>query len=113
MRGSRVTPQERYAEIVEALLQRPGVSVGSEKKGFGSSALQVNNKIFAMLSSKGGFVVKLPKQRVDELIVSGQGERFDPGHGRLMKEWLVADSTAQANWLALAREALEYVSSKG
>ena len=112
MQGSRATPQEWYAEIVKALLQSPGVTVGSKKKGFGSSALQINNKIFAMLSSKGEFVVKLSKQRVDELIASGQGERFDPGHGRLMKEWLVVNSTAEANWLALAREAMRYVASK-
>jgi hypothetical protein len=34
--------------------------------------------------SKGEMVVKLPKQRVDELIASGTGTRFEPGHGRLI-----------------------------
>jgi hypothetical protein len=47
-------------------------------KGFGSGALKVNGKVFAMKSSKGKFVVKLPKERVDALAASGQGERFDP-----------------------------------
>jgi hypothetical protein len=34
------------------------------------------------MSSRGKFVVKLPRGRVDELVASGQGEYFDPGHGR-------------------------------
>jgi hypothetical protein len=58
-----------------------GVTLGSGKKGFGSSALPVNTKIFAMLSFERKFVVKLPKKRVNELVASGSGERFDPGHG--------------------------------
>jgi hypothetical protein len=39
--------QERFAAIVEALADKQGVTVGSpRKKGFGSSALQVDGKIF-------------------------------------------------------------------
>ena len=40
---------------------------GAGKNGFGSQALQVGGKIFAMLSLKRQFVVKLPRDRVDEL----------------------------------------------
>jgi hypothetical protein len=111
MPSSPITPDARYAKIVKALLRNPEVTVGSGKKGFGSSALQVKNKIFAMLSSRGAFVVKLPQQRVDELIASGKGERFDPGHGRLMKEWLVVDPAFEESWLPLAREAMKFVAS--
>ncbi len=108
------TTEARYAMIVDALLGSPAVSLGSpdgkkSNQGFGSSALRVNNKIFAMLSSRGSFVVKLPRARVDELIASGHGERFDPGHGRLMKEWVVVEPTAEEDWLTLAREAMEFV----
>jgi hypothetical protein len=84
--------------------------VGSPgKKGFGSSALQVNGKIFAMVSSRGSFVVKLPKHRVESLEASGAGQRFDPCHGRLMKEWLALQPTSKENWLSLAREAMRFV----
>jgi TfoX/Sxy family transcriptional regulator of competence genes len=59
---------ERFAAVVEALAGEANVSVGQKgRRGFGSSALQVNGKIFAMVSSSGSFVVKLPKQRVEEL----------------------------------------------
>jgi hypothetical protein len=109
------TPEERFATIVEALLSHPDVTPPSDgtqsKKGFGSSGLKIHNKIFAMLV-KGKLVVKLPRSRVDALIASGDGERFDPGHGRLMKEWVAVEPTSEQEWLPLAREAMEFVASQ-
>jgi hypothetical protein len=112
MRTTETTPELRYAKIVEALLNNPAVDKGSGKKGFGSSGLRINNKIFAMLSSKGNFVVKLPKHRVDFLVAAGSGERFNPGHGRIMKEWLELKPKSDEDWLTLATEAMQYVGSK-
>jgi hypothetical protein len=108
-----IDPERRYAELVETLTKNSAVKVGSAKKGFGSAALQINNKIFAMLSSKGNFVVKLPRIRVDSLVASGSGKRFDPGHGRLMKEWLALEPTSDEDWLELAGEAMNFVGSVG
>ena len=81
-------------------------------KGFGSGALKVNGRIFAMMSSKGEFVVKLPKERVDELVTAGYGERFDPGRGRRMKEWL-AVHRKPTDWVVLAAEACTFVRARG
>ncbi len=107
-----LTPEERYASIVEALIGNADVTLGSPgKRGFGSSALQVGGKIFAMLV-EGKFVVKLPRQRVDALVASGDGERFDPGHGRLMKEWLTVSPESGEGWPPLAQEALEFVAAQ-
>jgi hypothetical protein len=58
------------------------------------------------------FVAKLPKRRVDELVATGAGKHFDPGHGRLMKEWFVAGSGAP-DWLELANEAYDFVKHGG
>src|SRR6266852_502625 len=111
-----ITPGERFATIVEELLSYPGVTPPSDgrhsKSGFGSSALKIHNKIFAMLVG-GKLVVKLPEPRVEALIASGEGERFDPRHdGRLMKEWLSLEPTSEEEWLPLAREAMEFVASQ-
>lgn len=110
------TPEERFAKIVKALRSHSGVTPPSDatdsKKRFGSSGLKINDKIFAMMSSKGALVVKLPQQRVDALIRSREGTRFDPGHGRLMKEWLTVDTPSEKAWLRLAKEAMEFVGSK-
>lgn len=82
------------------------------RRGFGSGALKVNGKIFAMISSRNAFVVKLPKARVDELVQAGVGTPFEPGAGRVMKEWLAMPREPKApSWLDLAREAREFVGS--
>ena len=110
-----VTSEERFAKIVQALSRYSGVTppdTTQSKKRFGSSGLKVHDKIFAMISSRDEFVVKLPQQRVDALISSGQGKRFDPGHGRLMKEWLTVETTSGEVWLRLAKEAMEFVASR-
>ena len=90
--------EARFAAIVEALARKPGVT--HSKPGsrlFGSSALKVHDKIFAMVSSSGQFVVKLPKARVEALVAKGAGERFDANRGRPMKEWLeVRSESAEA-----------------
>jgi hypothetical protein len=73
-----------------------------------SLGLKVDGKIFAMLV-RGELVVKLPRERVDALVGSGRGHRFDPrGDGRLMKEWLVVEGP-EPPWLELAREAYRFV----
>jgi hypothetical protein len=104
--------EERFASIVTLLKGLPKVSVGASKRGFGSSALCVSKKIFAMISSKGRFVVKLPKHRVDELVAAGSGSRFEPARGRVMNEWLAIDPDWDGDWLSLAREAMRFVGGR-
>jgi hypothetical protein len=77
------------------------------RRKFGSRALKVEGKIFAMLSH-GQFVVKLPAARVDALVAAGRGVYFDPGHGRKMKQWLAVTSPT-LSWTALAKEAFAFV----
>jgi hypothetical protein len=104
--------ETQFAALVAELSGEPGVSLGQGgKKGFGSSALQVNGKIFAMVSAAGELVLKLPRQRVDELEAGGAGRRFDPGHGRLMKELLVIGRCTAAECRSLGHEALRFVGS--
>jgi len=51
---------------------------------------------------------KLPKSRVDELVVSGRGKRFEPGNGKVMKEW-VAFAPPHEDWRRIAVEARDFV----
>lgn len=91
-----------FAVVLDALGDLPGVSRG---RMFGSDGLKFAGKVFAM-EVKGRLVVKLPAERVDELVAAG-AERFDPGHGRLMRQWASVSAAGTADWLGLAREALK------
>ena len=94
----------RFAAVVQALGRRPGVThSATASRGFGSTALKVYDKIFAMVSSEGHLVVKLPKARVE-----GAGQRFQANRGRPMNEWLEVHSES-SDWVELAREALDFV----
>lgn len=61
------------------------------------------------MMSDGRLVLKMPAPRVAELIGAGDGNPFDAGKGRPMKEWVAIDPDRQDLWLALATEALRYV----
>jgi TfoX/Sxy family transcriptional regulator of competence genes len=103
------TPEQAWAPIAKAQLASGGVTAGT---GFGKTeGLRINDKIFAMLV-EGELVVKLPKERVDELVGSGVGERFDAGKGRPMKEWASIAPAASRRWKALVEEARAFVGSR-
>jgi hypothetical protein len=57
---------------------------------------------------KGELVVKLPKQRVDEVVAARAGTYFDPGDGRLMKQW-ISISPGRVAWVDLAKDAYAFV----
>jgi TfoX/Sxy family transcriptional regulator of competence genes len=108
-----MTADERWAALVETMLAGGAATYGSDgpRRAFGSTSLKTDGKIFAMLV-KDRLVVKLDRRRVDELVEAGEGRRFDPGHGRLQKEWLDVDSVSDDVWLELATEAEAFVARR-
>jgi hypothetical protein len=98
-----ITPE--FSKVVSIFAEQRDVKFG---KMFGSSSvLNVDGKIFAMCR-KGELVVKLPKERVDELVRARKGTRFEPGHGRIMKEWVVIPAKKE-DWQKLSKEAYGFV----
>jgi hypothetical protein len=100
-----------FERLVTRFSSDSSVTPPSAGRGFGASGLKVDGKIFAMVS-KGELVVKLPRERVDALIAAGTGSRFDPGHGRVMKEWVSIPPSHGHSWPELAQEAFDFVGSK-
>jgi len=93
----------RFAKVADAFADDADVTVGKMMAVYG---LKVRGKIFAMVRN-GRLVVKLPKPRVDALVDSGKGVRFEPGPGRVMKEWVELESPRA--WTELATEAKAFV----
>ena len=116
-----LSPEDRYADLVDELVAVEGVIPPQGGRGFGRSAVKFGGKIFVMLV-RGTLVLKLPAGRVDELIAAGAGVRFDANKGTPMKEWLSLHPPGGQDapgwrggpdWLPLAREALEYAGWRG
>jgi hypothetical protein len=104
------SPEERFASIAESELREPGVTAGT---GFGrNEGLRISGKIFAMLV-RGELVVKLPKDRVQELSDAGIAHPFEPGPGRVMKEWVAVSVDASRRWPSLAKEARAFLRPRG
>ena len=97
-----------FETLVRELVGRPGVAVGSGKRGFGSDALTVYGRIFAMLT-RGHLVLKLPAERVADLIASGAGAPFDAGKGKPMREWVTLIRASDGQPRELAEAAMSFV----
>ncbi len=102
--------EERFAALAEKFAGAADVELPGGRRAFGSEALKVDGAIFAMLTN-AQLVVKLPEERVDGLIGEGTGAPFGAGKGRPMKEWVSVTVDDDETWLALAREAREFVGS--
>src|SRR5690349_5546721 len=71
--------------------------------------LRVGKEFLALVDYKGsGLVVKLPKERVAELIEAGVGKPFGPA-GKVFKEWLAVPKPDGRRWRALLREGIAFV----
>ena len=99
-----------FDAIASAFIRDPKVS---QVRMFGSPELKIGGKVFAFLM-KGKLVLKLPKEKVNELVAAKEGKHFGhmfaPGNWRPMKEWVEVTSDDQSVWLKLAQEAKEFVS---
>ncbi len=102
-------PDSRYEDLIDDLMGEPGVTPPGGG-GFGRSACRFNGKIFVMFV-RGRLVLKLPEDRVDDMITAGHGVRFDANKGTPMREWLSLDPASDQPWLPLAKEALSFARS--
>ncbi len=103
------TAMAAFARIADAFASRPDVTGGT---GFGTSpGLRRGGRIFAMVAG-GNLVLKLPAARVGDLLASGDGLPFDAGKGRPMREWVALAPDAEADVLALAKEAFDFSASR-
>ena len=76
----------------------------------GLPCLRAAGAFFAACDHRtGSLIVKLPRDRVRQLITAGLGKPFAPA-GRAFCEWVVIDARDQVRWAALINEAAAFVS---
>ena len=105
--------QARFDALVEELSGEAGVQLPDEAGGrrFGAHTLRHDGTIVAMLVD-AAVVLKLPGDRVSELVASGRGAPWDAGPGRRMRQWMTVVDDDPAMTLALGREALEFARTR-
>lgn len=102
-------PSDRFAEVSAPTLAHPDVTRGTM---MGFPCLRVANAFFASCDPRSGdLIVKLPRERVQELIGAGIGKPFAPA-GRRFREWVVIDDRDEIRWAELIDEACVFVAAQ-
>ena len=88
-----------------------GAEGGAVSRGsmFGSQGLRTGKKFFAVWWHEQ-LVLKLPPDRLQELVGAGSAQPFEPMEGRAMNGWVVVDRSA--DWPGLTDEARAFVESQ-
>ena len=95
---------EIYEEIKEHFSKDKQVVVNS---GSGAQGIKYKKKMFIMFY-KGDLVIKLSPERIQEVIKIGDGEAFDPGTGKPMKDRVKILQSKKNLWISLSEESKDY-----
>ncbi len=99
-------PDSFFWEVAHSELALPEVSKGTM---MGFPCLRVNGNFYASAERQSGdLIVKLPAERVENLIDDGTGQAFAP-NGRRFREWVSVVGRDDDLWKTLLVEAREFV----
>ena len=78
-----------------------------ESKMFGMPCLKrENGKVVAGYWKDGGITVKLTDVTQREAALAAGAQPFDPGMGRVMKEWVLVPASQSDSWERLVEQAV-------
>ena len=98
-----------FWELAQQLLAEPDVTQGTM---MGYPCLRANGAFFACVErATGHLIVKLPGQRVKELVTTGQALPFAP-NGRTFREWAALPVADPGEWRALLAEARSFAGGR-
>jgi hypothetical protein len=100
-----MTAEELFWELAEPLCADPAVQRSTM---MGLPCLRIDGRFFASLDRRNGtLVVKLPAERVRQLIDDGHGQAFAPA-GRTFREWVALGEPDRRRWQDLLAEARDH-----
>ena len=98
-------PRELYEELTDDLLYDPAVGRSTM---MGYPCVRLAGRFLASYDERAGaLVVKLPRERVAELIESGAADPFTP-NGRTFREWVLVPAVDRKLWTRLLGEAVSF-----
>jgi hypothetical protein len=105
-RDATARGREIFDPIAERQCDLPGVDIG---RIFGTEGLRIREKVFAFVVHSGSLVVKLPEERVGEIVDEGIAGPMIM-RGRPLREWAeVPVDAGAARWNQLIDEARAFV----
>jgi hypothetical protein len=97
-----------FWDAAAPLLAEGGLDEGTI---MGGPCVRARGEFVGMPHHKGhGIVVKLPRERVDELIEAGEGQSFAPA-GKVFNEWVLVEAHDEDRWRELLEESIVFVTS--
>ncbi|WP_134116577.1 hypothetical protein [Kribbella kalugense] len=98
-------PDELYEQLTDDLLYDPAIGRGTI---MGHPCIRLAGRFVTSLERNGtGLILKLPSDRVTDLITTGVGEPFAPT-GNPMREWVVIPAADRELWQSLLAEAVAF-----
>lgn len=102
---AREEARDLYEELTDDLLYDPAVGRATM---MGYPCVRLAGRFLASFDDKGQqLVVKLPRERVDELVDCGAGNPFAPA-GKVFREWVAIPNPDRDLWQELLAEAVEF-----
>lgn len=96
--------EELFWDCAAELYNVDGVT---ESTIFGFKCLRVDNQ-FVGMPANNQLWVKLPEERVNQLIETGIGVECRP-NGRTFREWVSIEKVDEELWLELLNESIDFV----
>jgi hypothetical protein len=91
-------------------IAQPLLATGAEESTMmGFPCLRINGEFFASVEREtGDLIVKLPAERVTQMVDDGEAVEFAPA-GRRFKEWARISDREELLWVELMSSAIEFV----
>jgi hypothetical protein len=97
--------RDLYDELTDDLLYDPAIGRATM---MGYPCVRLAGRFVASYDDKAGcLVVKLPRERVTELVERGQGAPFAPA-GKVFREWVMIPTVDRGLWQAVLAEAVDF-----
>jgi len=101
-----MSAEEMFWDLTQPMHADPAVCKSTM---MGLPCVRFDGRFFASLDRRSGaLLVKLPADRVADLIASGHGQPFAPA-GRPFREWVAVTAPDRERWHSLLVEARDHV----
>ena len=97
--------RDLYDELTDDLLYDPAIGRATM---MGYPCVRLAGRFLASYDDKAGhLVVKLPRERVAELVENGDGDPFAPA-GKVFREWVSIPTVDRDLWQTLLAESVDF-----